>query len=186
MLLEWVCLQYGNTTIQRVYVLVQSQHDPVGFTEDIEKTGRCSLLNLLGDTLLALWRDVRRLDIDRNAGLGSCVGGHDVCDVVDRKRVVIVVGRMKQQQMVIVRLGEARVHVFWFPKERLRCCDVLCCVITGGPLTSASSAVGEFQGPPWEGRCSISVRSPPRNGTRDETIKGLFSLARHVPARVGF
>ena len=125
---------------RRYGLLVQSQNDPVRLAEDIEKSGRCLLLHLLRDTLLARRRDVRGLDVDRNAGLGSCVGGHVVvvvCDVVNFERWVIIFGRMKQQQVVIVRLGEARVHVFGFHKEtwlRSGCDAMCCCVITPGHL----------------------------------------------------
>ena len=79
------------------HLLVQSQNDPVRLAEDIEKSGRCLLLHLLRDTLLARRRDVRGLDVDRNAGLGSCVGGHVVVvsDAIDFKRRVIVFGRME-------------------------------------------------------------------------------------------
>jgi hypothetical protein len=82
---------------RRYGLLVQSQNDPVRLAENIEKSGRCLLLHLLRDTLLARRRDVRRLDVDRNAGLGSCVGGHVVVvsDAVDFKRWVIIFGRME-------------------------------------------------------------------------------------------
>lgn len=66
-----------DTVIQRRYALVQSQNDPVGLASDIEETRWCSLLHFLCDTLLARRRDVRRLGLDWNAGLGSCVCGHD-------------------------------------------------------------------------------------------------------------
>jgi hypothetical protein len=48
--------------------------------------------------------------------------------------------------MVVVRLGEARVHVFGFQRN-LAPGWMPCAVLrdyTGAPLTSASSAVGEF------------------------------------------
>ena len=78
-------LLYRFDMFEGQYVLVQSQDDPVGLAKDIKQTGWSSLLHFLCDTLLARRRDVRGLDVDWDAGLGSCVGGHDcllACDVV--------------------------------------------------------------------------------------------------------
>jgi hypothetical protein len=89
-------LLYGKTTIFRYnHLLVQSQHHPIRFTNEIKKTRRRPLLHFLRNTLLARRRDVRGLDVDRNAGLGSCVGGHVVFDIIDCKWWVVILGRMK-------------------------------------------------------------------------------------------
>jgi hypothetical protein len=112
------------------YVLVQSQDDSVGLAEDIKKTGWSSLLHFLCDTLLARRRDVRGLDVDWDAGLGGCVGGHDVFVMLYLLVEWSVIETLSNEMAVSGKRSPKRgqgILGVWLPKKGSEVVDATCC-----------------------------------------------------------